>query len=62
MGSFRPLISPKPALGPDDIRRRSFAILDKVTAQAFTAPDTATNGSRFCVAGGDQETLQGDGD
>ena len=44
------LISPNPALGPDDINRRSLAILDKVTAQAFTAPDTATKGSRFCVA------------
>ena len=41
------LISPKPALGPEDIRRRSFAIFDNVTAHAFTAPDTATKESRF---------------
>ena len=43
------LISWKPALGPDDIRRRSFAILDSVTAHALIAPETATNESRFCV-------------
>ena len=43
------LISPNPALGPEDIRRKSFAILESVTAQAFTAPETDTKESRFWV-------------
>ena len=43
------LISPKPVRGPDDIRRRSLAIFESVTAHVLTAPDTATNGSGFCV-------------
>ena len=34
------LISPKPVLGPDDIRRRSLHILERFTAQFFTIPDT----------------------
>ena len=37
-------------LGPDDIRRRSLDILERFTAQVFTAPDTDVYPSRFCVA------------
>ena len=44
------LISPKPHRGPEDMSRRSLDILDRLTAQVFTAPDTATNSSRFWVA------------
>ena len=40
----------KMGLGPEDIRRRSLEILDRVTAQAFRELETETKGSRFWVA------------
>ena len=44
------LISLKPQRGPEDMSRRSLDILDRLTAQVLTAPDTATSPSRFWVA------------
>ena len=41
------LIYPNPALGPDDISLKSFAIFDSVTAHAFTDPETDTKESTF---------------
>ena len=34
------LISPSPVLGPEDIKRRSLDIFDRLTAQFFVMPDT----------------------
>ena len=44
------LISPSPARGPLDKRRRSLQILDKFTAQTFKVAEVCTNPSRFWVA------------
>ena len=41
------LISVQPARGPELIRRKSLLILDSVTAQDLTAPDTARKKSGF---------------
>lgn len=41
------LISIQPARGPELIRRKSLLILDSVTAQDLTAPDTARKKSGF---------------
>ena len=43
------LISPKPALGPDDIKIKSPAILLILTAQTFNCDDTSAYLSKFCV-------------
>ena len=44
------LISIQPARGPELIRRKSLLILDSVTAQDLTAPDTARKKSGFLEA------------
>ena len=44
------LISPNPVLGPEDNNLKSLHILDKSTAHAFNAPETATKPSKFSVA------------
>ena len=44
------LISIQPARGPELIRRKSLLILDSVTAQDLTAPDTARKKSGFLGA------------
>ena len=43
-------ISPMPASGPEDSRRRSPLVLSRVTASALRIPETSTNTSAFWVA------------
>ncbi len=43
-------ISPIPVFGPLDKSLKSLHIFERLTAQVFRIPDTATKQSIFCVA------------
>ena len=43
-------ISAIPVIGPELIRRKSFAILINSTANTFKAPETSAIGALLCIA------------
>ena len=44
------LISPRPARGPLDNRRRSLQVFDSLTATRLSTPESCTNAPQSCVA------------
>ena len=44
------LISPMPALGPEESRRRSLQVFESFTATRFSTPESCTKAPASCVA------------